>query len=161
MKLTSLFFLIAFPFLCYAEDMMKYMQDTNDLVDKGEYEKALGRTIWFHNHALEYDIGMYGVRLSFALNDWIELGNKYPPALESLKGIRDTKTERLLSGTGNVNLLIDVSTINKALSDDDKTIKLFKNIEKTQPTMASRAWPMIKDVATRENDKSLLKKYGE
>jgi len=140
---------------------MKYMQDTSALVDNAEYEKALGRTIWFHNHSLEYDIGMYGVRLSFALNDWVDLGKKYPPALKALKNIRDTKTDRLASGSGNFNLLIDVFAINQTLSEDDKTIILFKKLEITQPKLASRAWPMIKDAATKENETALLKKYGK
>nr|BAF45159.1 hypothetical protein [uncultured bacterium] len=160
MKLASIIFLLLLPFLCHAEDMMKYVQDTNALVENGEYKKALGRTIWFHNHALEYDIGMYGVRLSFALNDWVDLGEKYPPALKTLKNIRDTKTERLTSGSGNPNLFIDVFAINQALSENEKTIKLFKKLEITQPKLASRVWPMIKDMAAKENEAALLKKYG-
>jgi len=60
------------------QDMCKYMDDTHTLVKQGKYAEALERMIWFHNHALEHELGMYGVRLSFALSEWKELGDVYP-----------------------------------------------------------------------------------
>jgi hypothetical protein len=47
--------------------------------------------IWFYHHVLECDDALVGVRLSFVLGEWVELGGKYPPA-------RDTATSRSACG---------------------------------------------------------------
>ena len=41
------------------------------------YKDALAKHIWFHDHALEYQPSMYGVRLSFALSYWKQLSRKW------------------------------------------------------------------------------------
>ena len=51
---------------------------------------TFGSTIMRWKFAPSY----YGVRLSFALSDWVELGTLYPKALDTLKGIRAEKTSR-------------------------------------------------------------------
>ncbi|MDX1982468.1 MAG: hypothetical protein SFV51_19490, partial [Bryobacteraceae bacterium] len=47
---------------------------------QGDYAEALQKYLWFHHHALEHDMALSGVRLSYALNEWWELGKAYPPA---------------------------------------------------------------------------------
>ena len=47
--------------------MQKYLSDTQEMVRKGKYKEALERFVWFHEHALEHDPAMTGVRLSFAV----------------------------------------------------------------------------------------------
>ena len=49
---------------------------------------------------------MYGVRLSFALSYWEQLGEVYPPALTALKKTRDDKTALLLDGKAIVICLM-------------------------------------------------------
>src|SRR5689334_15054207 len=44
----------------------------------GKYEDALRDHLWFHEHALEEDPTLAGVRLSFALRDWIYLAEQFP-----------------------------------------------------------------------------------
>jgi len=40
----------------------------------GQFEKALQDHIWFHENALKHKPALYGVRLSFALQEWVNLG---------------------------------------------------------------------------------------
>jgi len=68
--------------------MQVYLNETNKMVKKGQYKEALQRFIWFNEHALEYDESMTGVRLSFALGYWKELGDIYPPALKDKAAYR-------------------------------------------------------------------------
>ncbi|MDB5800536.1 MAG: hypothetical protein JWL63_1475 [Rhodocyclales bacterium] len=94
----------------------------------GQYEEALDEHIWFHNHALEEEPALRGVRLSFALAYWLDLGEKYPPAMAKLLAIRDEKTEKLLNGTTDWHLFNDVMAINETLHDEAATCLLFKEI---------------------------------
>src|SRR5688500_5081235 len=64
------------------------------------YPDALAKHLWFHENALKYERGLYGVRLSFALGAWFELGKQYPPALEALKEVRDIAGRRVRERKG-------------------------------------------------------------
>jgi hypothetical protein len=88
-------------------DLQKILSDAKDFMTKGQYEEALQRHIWYHNHALEYDQGQTGVRLSFALSQWVELGRRYPKAKQALIEIRDCDTQKLAGGEGYFNLFRD------------------------------------------------------
>jgi hypothetical protein len=100
------------------------------------YEEALNEFIWFHNHALEETPSLYGVRLSFALAYWVELGKKFPKAKLSLEEIRDTKTIALINGAGDCKLFKDVTAINEELRCETRTHSLFVKLISTQPLLA-------------------------
>ena len=159
MKALSYLVLLIISHVCNAEEMRLYFQETDKLISASQYEEALERTIWFHNHALEYDPNMYGVRLSFALNTWHELGKLYPPALASLKKTRDNKTNLLLSGDGTRNLFHDVYAINRTLSERESTIELFKKLDKEHPALAKQCWRIVEDDIIQQNVYYLINKY--
>jgi mevalonate kinase len=103
---------------------------------RGEYQKALDRYLWFHNHILEQDTGMRGVRLSFALSYWKELAKVYPPAMTALKGDRDKKTEQIITNGNPGDFFADVAAINRTLNEKNKTIELFELISNKYPAFA-------------------------
>lgn len=115
--------------------------------DEGRHEEALAEYIWFHHHALETDPALRGVRLSYALRDWTDLAAKFPPALAALEQIRDSKTNALLNGAGDVGLFIDVESINRDLDSVPRTAALFTQIAAANPALAKqcarRAFPAL------------------
>jgi len=128
-----------------AKDMQKHLSLTQDLVSKGKHEEALNRFIWFHKHALEHEPSMYGVRLSFALSYWKNLGDIYPPALKALIKIRDENENLLQQGKGDKHLFHDVISINRTLDQSEKSIDLFERISKIDKKLTNECWGMIKD----------------
>jgi hypothetical protein len=56
------------------------LDDARRLAADGKFEQALQKRIWLHDHVLETHPNYYGVRLSFALAEWVELGKEYPKA---------------------------------------------------------------------------------
>ncbi|MDZ4404111.1 hypothetical protein [Prosthecobacter sp.] len=121
--------------------------DAKRFAKEGAFAEALERHEWFHEHALAYQPSYYGVRLSFALSSWRELGTKYPPALEALKRIRDRDTARVHAGDASDEVFHDVVSINHALGDDDATMSLFKRIERQQPDVAKRRFRHLMEVS--------------
>lgn len=86
----------------------------------GRYEDALQKHLWFHRHALEHRPALYGVRLSFALGYWLELGEAYPPAITKLKEVRDDAEKKVVESKDDVtHLFHDMSAINEELRDQD------------------------------------------
>lgn len=151
--------LMLLSFRAKADDMQKYLTDTQKMVSQGKYEEALKRHIWFHKHALEHRPSMYGVRLSFALSYWKSLGEVYPPAKKALVDIRDRKTRQIENGSGNFPLFHDVTSINRTLREGNKTIKLFEYLDKKNPKLAKRCWIVAKKVVITAKRFDLAKKY--
>jgi hypothetical protein len=129
------------------------------LADEGKYEQALERHVWFHDHALEVDDSYGGVRLSFALSDWIDLGRKYPPALRKLKAIRDTKTAKLIAGVEERDLFHDVSSINEGLGESESTVALFKRIDAERPAFAGKVSALAIEALVAAQEYELARKY--
>jgi hypothetical protein len=142
-----------------AEDMQKYLSDTQVLVREGKYEEALDRYLWFHDHALEHSRSMVGVRLSFALSNWKKLGDVYPPALTAMKKTRDDKTALIEQKKGNRSLFQDVMALNRTLNEDKKTIELFRKLDQDQKTLAKQCWISAKRVVIKAKAYDLAKKY--
>ena len=147
--------------LHYINDMQEYLRDIRELVKSGKYSEALERHLWFHNHALEYDESMTGVRLSFALSDWLELGEKYPPARIALVDIRDQKTEELMSGDENRDFFSDVTSLNRVLEQSEKTVSLFEKIDASNPDAAKKYWVFAEDSVIEAERYDLVRKYIE
>lgn len=143
----------------HAEDMQKYLRDTQTLVREGKHKEALDRFLWFHDHALEHAPSMYGVRLSFALMYWKQLGDVYPPALTAIKKTRDDKTAILKEEKGNRTLFHDVTALNRTLDENDRTVDLFQQLDENQKELASECWDIAKDAIIAAKRYDLARKY--
>ena len=128
------------------------------LFQDGDYAGALGLHEWFHDHALEFNPGYYGVRLSFALSQWKELADVYPPAMTALVRIRDRDCQRLLSGAGSPELIHDVASIDRCLGQDDATLELFRKVEAAHPELAKESFRFIDRLVLRR-DAALFCRY--
>lgn len=112
---------------------------------QGQYEKALQDHIWFHENALTCKPSLYGVRLSFALIDWIELGRKYPKARNALIDLRNRKADLLKKRQGTPELFHDVTSINKYLHETRKTVDLYKELTDCDFDLAKQCYDLAKD----------------
>ncbi|MGD9873045.1 MAG: hypothetical protein AB7T27_02125 [Kiritimatiellia bacterium] len=142
-----------------AEDMQKYLTETQEMVREGKHEEALQRFIWFHDHALEHEPAMYGVRLSFALGYWKALGDVYPPAKLALVETRDRKENILLEGGGSPLLFHDVVALNRTLAEQEKTVSLFDTLDQKEPQTAKLYWEAAKDAVIAAKRYDLARKY--
>jgi tetratricopeptide (TPR) repeat protein len=102
----------------------------------GNYSDALAKEVWFFQNALKYDSAETGVRLSFALDSWADLGQAYPPALDKLKTIRDDAEQNVRQGKDALNNCVDFIAINDALKDYDKTLELFGWLDTNNSVLA-------------------------
>lgn len=136
-------------------DASKVLAEAQDLAAKGRYEEALQRHIWYHNHALEYDRGQSGVRLSFALSSWMELARKFPKARQALVEIRDRDQREFIEGAGYFDLFLELSSINRTLQEQDETVAVFKAILKKDPDLAKQCYPIVEDLLVQKQEYSV------
>ena len=137
-------------------DLQNILNEAKNLMDEGKYEEALQRQIWYFNHALEFDPAQTGVRLSFALAQWVELGRRYPRAKQALLEIRDRDTQRLAAGKGFANLFSDVNSINNYLGQEDATLALFKTIYQTDNQLAKGCYFYAENLLIQHGEYELL-----
>ena len=110
-------------------DPSAIMQEAAADAAAGKYEIALAKQIWYHENAVKLQPAQSGVRLSFAMMNWLKLGEKYPPALEKLIEIRD-ETEKKMRDENRIRVRFedfqDFTAINKTLRQEERTVEVFK-----------------------------------
>lgn len=129
--------------------------DAND----GNYANALAKHIWFFQNALKYDPGEYGVRLSFALSDWVELGKSYPPALEKLRTFRDETETKCREGKNVRDNFSDFAAINEKIKDDNKTVQLFIWLDSNKPDSAKKVFDLAEPALIKSKEYRLCGNY--
>ena len=121
-------------------DPREVLRQARQLVKSEQYAAALEKYIWFHDHALDVDRALAGVRLSYAILEWVELGEVYPLARKALESVRDAKTESLTQGTYHVSWFHDVASINRAFGQIERTRDLFKTIAAADRSVAEKCF---------------------
>lgn len=139
--------------------MQKYLADTQALVRNGKHAEALERFQWFHAHALEHEPGMAGVRLSFALMYWKELGDDYPPARAALVELRDRTVSQVLETGGTFELFHDASALNRTFAEEGETVELFAAIDESHPELAKKYWLIAQEPVLAAKRFDLAAKY--
>ncbi|MCU7937268.1 MAG: hypothetical protein KZQ99_20735 [Candidatus Thiodiazotropha sp. (ex Dulcina madagascariensis)] len=116
------------------------LQEARVAFSDKKYSLSLEKYRWFFDNALKIKKSYYGVRLSYCLSEWADLGNSYPPALDylikqkelSLKTFKETKScgqfheysricDALDCPNEPVEVFLEIASVDKALSD-----KIFK-----------------------------------
>lgn len=160
--MKSVHFMVILTSVCFCctlavaddPDLQQVLNEAQTLARQGKYEEALEKQLWFHENALKHEPAMSGVRLSFALSYWVELGHKYPKAREALVAIRDKDTEAIREGRGSFELFHDVASINGYLQEEPKTVEMFKTLHEKQHRLAERCYFVAeKDLAARREYK--------
>jgi hypothetical protein len=107
------------------------------------FEDALAKTLWFHECALDHAPDMRGVRLSFALAEWTNLAESYPPALTAMRAMRDRAEERVAQGGEVLPHLRDASALNRELEEPQRDVVLFKSIAARFPDQARECFAVL------------------
>lgn len=127
------------------------------------YEEALAKHVWYHT-ASRQEPGQGGVRLSFAMSDWLALGQAYPPALAKMKQMRaETERELYLEKPSvqvdRFTLFHEFSGFNWVLKEEHKTVELFHLLEEHAPSFAEQVYPVVQAVFARLGQKPTRTSY--
>lgn len=144
--------------LAMAEVGNNDLNEIRNLTKTGQYQQALEKHMLFHEES-KSSSGMGGVRLSYALSAWIELGEKYPPALEALIQVRENDKEKLLSGKGGFDNFHDLSAINQRLGEDEKTLELLLTLDEKHPEQLESYYIVAEDLLIKHKKYDICAKY--
>ena len=140
-------------------DPQAILQEAQDDTRAERYEDALAKHVWFHENALKLRPSLYGVRLSFALSYWRELGKAYAPALIKLQSIRDEAGKNVREGHGAKEAFRDFAAINKTLGQEVMTKDLFVWLDSHKPEAAEDAFNTAEPALVRTKEYHVCDHY--
>ena len=162
--IVAFFFFSMLPLNSAAIDLHQHLNKTRLLVDEGNYREALNRYEWYSKYSIKHQQSMDGVRLSYAVTDWKNLADVYPPAMKSLRDIRNKSLNLIQQGNSNggyynCDLFGDVAALNNVLSEPEQTVSLFELLDKEQPNFARRCWVFAERSVLQAKQYDLAAKY--
>ncbi len=108
-------------------DFHQFLNEAVEDRENNKCEISLAKHIWFHENVLKYDESFYGVRLSFALSEWHELGKVYPKALQCLNDYSDQAEKKIKEGGYHCREAFhEFVSIKTELNNFRSIVKLFK-----------------------------------
>lgn len=128
----------------------------------GRYDLALAKHLWFHQNVLKVDESYYGVRLSYALADWVDLAGVHPPAQAALARTRDEALADFKARRGEHSgyaAFNDFEAINESLGDDALTVATFVALDEDDPARAKDVSNLAQPALIRARQYSLCGKY--
>lgn len=141
-------------------DPQAILRDADQDTSSGKYADALAKLEWFRSHALDIIPALYGVRNSYALQRWADLGNVYPPALEKLRESRDEAVAQVKeSGDCARACFHDAAAINRVLREDAATSELFVWLDQNRPAEARQVYDLAQRSLVLAHAFSLCGKY--
>jgi hypothetical protein len=139
-------------------DGVQDFHELSALAEAGKFKEALDKHLWFHEASREIT-GMGGVRLSYALDTWMELAEKYSPAMEALINLRNTSRDMLLKGNGTFDNFHDLFAINRVLGDSEDTFSVFVEIHNNYPEQAKRYYQVVEELIVEKKAYDICQCY--
>ncbi len=125
----------------------------------GDHPEALRQYEYFFDHALDEDPhSLYGVRLSYCLDEWAKLGAKYPPALDRLRQ-KSEEALALLNQTRTSERFHDFVAICKYLKLKEEPIQCFLAYHESDRTLASSIVRFIWDELVKNKHWAVCAEY--
>jgi rubrerythrin len=107
------------------------------------FEDALAKHLWYHENAEKFDAGQTGVRRSFALGSWYDLGADYAPALAKFEEVREAARKAALAEKHPKhvwNAFADYASMSKQLGEEEKIAELFLELRDKNEKHAQKVY---------------------
>lgn len=102
--------------------------------NEGRFADALRAHEYYHDNALLVPgSGEFGVRLSFALSYWADLGRLHPPARKALDRRRGEAAAKGLGPPSDRRMFHETLAIDDALNDENASVELIDAFEAAYP----------------------------
>ncbi len=104
------------------------LKEANQAIKNLEFDKSNEKFKWYWTNSAKIKPSLIGVKLTFALRDWMSLAAKYPPALSEIKKLQ---SDLLLVMSNNYPQLLEFaefSALSGALGFDEDVCRIFESL---------------------------------
>ncbi|MFO1045257.1 MAG: hypothetical protein U0941_26060 [Planctomycetaceae bacterium] len=133
-----------------------YAQISADVKGK-RYKTALAKHVWLHYEGMKKDPR----RLSFALGNWHELGEVYPPALRKLEEARNESQKNVIEGRDVLKSFEEMARINECLKKQSLTKDVFEALDSKDTELAKEVFSAALPALVKVKAYTLCAKYVE
>lgn len=112
------------------KDPASELDDARINVKNVRYSEALKNYVWFFNNSTEIEPAMFGVKHSYCVGEWRELGNLYKPALLAYREELLKRQKKLLNGSDSWKLFMEFDALCQYDGKKNEVIKVFMNYHK-------------------------------
>jgi len=139
-------------------DPGKVLNEAREAFRNKEYSRALEKYEWFFENSIQIKRSYYGVRLSYCLSEWVELGTEHPPALEALE---NKKKEALASfiKSKSRNDFHDYSSICFAIGCSGEAVEVFRELRSTDFELSKELFTFVYEKLARNSEWALCREY--
>jgi hypothetical protein len=144
-------------------DPAKILKEADADAESANHEDALSKYIWLFEDGVKYKKGFKIVR-EHALSRWHSLAQSYPPAMTSLRDVRDSTASAIRAterGGKAGPLMRDVAAIDKLLGDSKHTAALFAHLAEADPEEAKSAFPSARNALIVQEQYVLAARFHE
>ena len=134
------------------------LNEARNAYKEENYSIALSKYQWFYKNSIEINKSFYGVRLSYCLNEWAELGEKYQPAKEALVKLKET-TLSSFNETLSQEAFHEYSCICEYLGCSNESYEEFIPVHKENKNLATKLFTYVYEYCASNNQWELCKKY--
>lgn len=123
-----------------------------------DYPTALENYQWFYNNALYINQSFYGVRLSYCLDEWAELGKVFPDAAEALLRLKENALLEF-SNTKSRIAFHEYSCICDYLECKEEVFQQFLAIQESDQDLAEKLFTVVYEYCASQEMWETCRKY--
>jgi len=141
-----------------SEDPSQRLNEAREAFSEKNYPVALEHYQWFFDNAIEIDRAYYGVRLSYCLDEWADLGAVYPPALEVLSNLKN-RTLSEFRASQKRQTFHEFSSICEYLNCNQEAYEEFLSVRSANIDFSHKLFSLVYEYCASEKLWDLCREY--
>ncbi len=134
------------------------LEEARTAFSEYNYELSLEKYAWFFDNAIKIKKSYYGVRLSYCLIEWAELGEKYPKAKKALIKKKD-ESLRLFNESMLPAAFHEYESICDALNCQNEPVDVFHEVAKIDNELSKKLFVFVYEQIARNEEWSICREY--
>lgn len=139
-------------------DPSEVLKEARYALKQKEYATALEKYQWFYDNSLKIKESFYGVRLSYCLADWAQLGKAYPPAMDALL-IEKNKSLDSFKKTYSRVSFHEYSSIAEYLDHQEEVFNQFLFLCESKKEITHNLFRFVYDYCANNHMWSICREY--
>ena len=139
-------------------DPGEVLNDARKARTSNDYSLSLEKYEWFFDNAIKINKSYYGVRLSYCLIEWAELGSQYPAAKAALIKKKE-EAFNLFSESKSITCFHEYESICDALECQNEAVKVFKQTSDSDIELSRKLFTYVYPELAKNKEWEICRKY--
>jgi len=123
-----------------------------------EYSAALEKYQWFYDNSIQIKESYYGVRLSYCLDEWAQLGAEYPPAMDALQRL-EAESLANFKRTYAKKAFHEYASVARYLNHQEETFNQFHLLHESNHPIAKEVFAFVYDYCANHQMWEICRAY--